>query len=181
MTLVFLDTETTGLDPFVHDVWEVAWSLDASPLIRSEILVHSLKTADPKALELNRYWERFPQGARSRGPQVDLELRKLLEGATIVGANPAFDAAFLHHRWRTQPWNYRLIDISSMAVQAFGLRDDDKSWGLYDVRQLIMKFYAENGIVWDIPEPDHTAGADVATLKACYFALRARVDWHRED
>lgn len=195
MTLVFLDTETTGLDPFVHDVWEIAWSVDADPVIQSEILVHTLKTADPEALELNGYWKRFPKGARSRGPGVDLELRKLLEGVTIVGANPTFDAAFLQHRWRAQPWHYRLIDISSMAVQAFGdqafvertitdINGDDvvvkRPPGLYDVRQLILAFYAANGINWKLPEPDHTAAGDVATLKACYFALQARVNWRLE-
>lgn len=163
MSLVFLDTETTGLDPFIHDIWEVAFAVDDGP-IADYILVHSLKTADPAALELNDYWGRFPQGARSSGPWVDQHLRKVFEGATIVGANPAFDAMFLQHRWRAQPWHYRLLDISSMSVAVFGFRGDGKPPGLVDVANECRRFA-------EVPEPDHTAAGDVATLRACYRVL----------
>lgn len=167
MALVFLDCETTGLE-LHHDIWEIAWAIEDGP-IRSEVLVHSLKNADPVALELNGYWRRFPSGPRSTGPRLDLQLRQAFEGVTIVGANPAFDAIRLQLRWQSQPWHYRLLDISSMAVQAFGLRADGRPPGLIDVA------FAVRGIIGaEVPEPDHTAAGDVATLRACYNALK---DW----
>lgn len=167
MTLVFLDTETTGLE-LHHDIWEIAWSYDDGDHIYSEILVHSLKNADPDALVLNGYWNR-PH--RARGPEVDIEVRVALEDVTIVGANPAFDATRLQLRWQAQPWHYRLLDISSMAVGIFGLREDGRPPGLADVA----KACRDVGAV--IPEPDHTAAGDVATLKACYNVLTTLRDF----
>lgn len=161
--LLFLDTETTGLDPRVHDVWEIAFAVDDGP-IRSFVLPHSLKTADPKALELNGYWERYPLGAPADGPHVDPMLRAEFEGKTVVGANPAFDAAFLFARWGVQPWHYRMIDVESVAL---GFLDYDRPKGLKGIADDIRNSGHE------IPEPDHTAAGDVATLRAVYRALRA--------
>lgn len=163
MSKIFLDTETTGLDPFIHDIWEVAWAVDDAG-IESYVVPHSIRTADPKALELNGYWTRgFTADVALT---ADVWLREILEGSTIVGANPAFDAAFLQHRWRAQPWHYRLLDVSSMAVQVFGLRGDGLPPGLVDVANECRRF-------GEVPEPDHTAAGDVATLRACYRILES--------
>lgn len=160
--LVFLDTETTGLDPALHEVWEVAVAWD-DELILSYILPHSLRTADVKALELNRYWERFPSGAESDGDGTDPALRAALAGVTIVGANPAFDAAFLRARWGAAPWHHRLIDVESMAFAVLGYV---RPKGLRDLATDLR----QRG--HDIPEPDHTAAGDVATTRAAFHALR---------
>lgn len=156
--LVFLDTETTGLDPARHEVWEVAFAVNDGP-IRIRYLTHSLRTADPKALELNGYYSRF----READVDSDVSLRSVLDGATIVGANPAFDAAFLRARWGVAPWHHRMIDVESMALAVFGY---DRPKGLMGVCDDLR----ERGFV--IPEPDHTAAADVATLRAAYNAIR---------
>jgi hypothetical protein len=49
-----------------------------------------------------------------------LILPDILQGATLIAANPTFDAGFLsaflaHHGENPQPWHYRLRDIESMA------------------------------------------------------------------
>jgi hypothetical protein len=160
--LLFLDTETTGLS-LDHDVWEVAFAIGDGPIV-SHVLPHSLKNADPKALSLNGYWDRFPGGARAVSVGIDVELRLLFEGKTIVGANPAFDAYRLERRWGVAPWHYRLVDVESMAVVVFDL---DKPQGLKGIADGLR----EDG--WDIPDPDHTAAGDVATLRAVYTALRS--------
>ncbi len=160
-SLVLLDTETTGLDPALHDVWEIAWATEDGP-IQSAVVPHSLRTADPQALELNNYWVRgFEQapGALS----MDVSLRDVLAGATIVGSNPAFDTAFLRTRWGVAPWHHRLVAVESMAMQAFGW---ERPKGLKDVAESL----AVQG--YEIPMPDHTAAGDVATLRAVYRALR---------
>lgn len=164
--LIFLDTETTGLDIDKHDVWELAYAINDGP-IETHILPHTLKSADPKALELNGYFERHPFGARAANAMVDLRLREVFEGKTVVGANVGFDMARLARRWGTEPWHYRPVDIESMAMLAFGLdRPKGQKW--------IADTLREQG--FEIPEPDHTAAGDVACLRACYLALRmARV------
>jgi len=159
--LVFLDIETTGLDPDVHQVWEIATATEGSA-VGSSVVPHDLRTADPEALRLNGYWARRHL-LDNTSANVDQVLRQLLTGATIVGANPAFDAAFLRRRWGVTPWHYRLLDVEAMAVGVLGL---DRPLGL----QKLAEALAHEG--HNIPAPDHTAAGDVLTTRAVYRALR---------
>lgn len=162
--LVFLDTETTGLDPALHEVWEIAWAVDGG-LIQTRLLPHSLDTADPKALDLNGYWDRGYDVPTS--PAADVDLKAILTGATIVGSNPAFDTAFLRARWGVAPWHHRLLAVESMA---FAVLRYDVPKGLAGVAADLRE------LGHDIPEPDHTAAGDVATLRAVFRALRQVAD-----
>lgn len=168
MSLVFLDTETTGLE-LHHDIWEIACAVDDGP-INSFVVPHSIANADPAALEMNGYWTRgFGADVVQAGDSL---LRATLKGATIVGANPAFDATRLQLRWNAQPWHYRMIDISSMAVGVFGsmaFNGDGRPEGLAGVRELLLDYYRDSGV--GIPEPDHTAAGDVRALRECYRLL----------
>ncbi len=67
--LVFLDTETTGLLPYFHEVWEIAIlerktiQHDAQPaqVVDTEHLFHvrpDLSKADPTGLRVSRFYER---------------------------------------------------------------------------------------------------------------------------
>lgn len=163
MTLVYLDTETTGLDPDRHEVWELAYAVDDGP-IHSGVMFHSLRHADPKALAMNGYWERTKDAKPEVWADLENGARFALEGATLVGANPAFDAAFLRARWGVTPWRYRLFDIEAYAMGALGW-DEPKGLAAIAERLAI-------GEGLDIPAPDHTAAGDVATLRACHLALR---------
>lgn len=166
MTLLYLDTETTGLDANRHHVWEIAWAVGPGP-IQSAFVSHDLITADPSALAMNGYWDRCPgtvAGLKSFAAEELLQV--LLNGATVVGANPAFDTAFLSARWGKAPWHYRLLDIESMAIGVMPNPGTDKVPGL----KTIASFLRDRGH-HDIPEPDHTAAGDVATLRGCHLAL----------
>lgn len=160
--LIFLDTETTGLDAELHDVWELAYSKNGGA-IETYILPHSLKTADPKALAMNGYFQRYPLGARADGPMGDIYLKEIFAGNTLVCANPTFDRMMLWKRWGLEPWHYRSIDVESMALVVF---DWDRPHGLKDIAAEL------RDRKHDIPEPDHTAAKDVEVLRACYYALR---------
>ncbi|WP_406325861.1 3'-5' exonuclease [Streptomyces sp. NBC_01617] len=135
--LAFIDTETTGLDPDQHQVWEIAVIMrhpgqpdwEAHWQIRPTEL-HLAQSAEPKALEIGRYHERMvipndyfvgqidahgrPAGMSHKTLAYDLT--KLLKGAVLVGSNPAFDAAFLRVLLESAPWHYRTVDIATMAV-----------------------------------------------------------------
>lgn len=123
--LAFVDTETVGLDPFLHDAWEYAVILRSDD-IDTEYefrILPDLTNADPKALEINRYHERTSNedwhwdDRRSAAAR----LYKLLNGAVIVGSNPAFDAEMLTHLFgryydNPRPWHYRTVDVATLAV-----------------------------------------------------------------
>jgi oligoribonuclease (3'-5' exoribonuclease) len=161
--LIFLDTETTGLDPDKHEIWEIAWAINDEIPVQERILVHSLKTADPTALEVNTYLEHHPQGARSEGPMVDLEVRKVLEGGTLVCANPTFDRMFMRKRWGLEPYHYRSIDVESMAL---AILEYDRPKGLKDIAEEL------RDMGYNIADPLHRAWIDVVVLRECYKTLR---------
>lgn len=117
--LLFLDTETTGLNPDLHDVWEIAAITDTGDehawMVRPD-LTH----ADAKALHINRFYERarFSSFGPDEG-HIAGQLARLLNGVVVVGSNPAFDQAFLT-RWlrkRGQVWaaHYRAIDVATLG------------------------------------------------------------------
>jgi oligoribonuclease (3'-5' exoribonuclease) len=169
--LIFLDTETTGLEYDKHEIWEMAVAVNDGP-VTTHIVVHSLKTADPVALDMNGYFRRHPTGARSEGPMVDLELREVLKGHTIVCANPTFDRIMMWMRWREEPYHYRSIDVESMALAVLGY---DRPRGL----KTIFEDLREMG--YSITAPDHTAYNDVVSLRECYNALRSEQKKLRES
>ena len=135
--LAFVDTETTHLDPRKGDVWEIAVIRRREDGVDSEFLWQvrpDLATADPEALKIGRFEERFaiPDGwdalefmasgtpFRSLIPEMLFDLQDVLSGAVVVGSNPGFDIAFLtkllQAHGRKLPWHYRPVDIATLAA-----------------------------------------------------------------
>lgn len=165
-TLCYIDTETTGLDPRIHQPYEVSWWREDEPAPHSSFLRHDLQHADAKALEIGGYWDRKAYEAQESGHMAVTSRRVLglcLSDVTLVGSNPAFDAAMLTRYIGTPVWHHRMIDVSNVAMVVFG---KDRPMGLADIRSALV---AEGR---DIPEPDHTAEGDVRTTRAVYEALR---------
>jgi len=164
-TLCFIDTETTGLDARIHQPYEVCWWREDQDEPVALDLPHTLDHADQQALAIGGYWDRhmMPFGDDRHG----YEQRKLvnnLRGVTLVGSNPAFDAAMLTRFIGAPVWHHRLINVAEGAMWVF---DWDRPKGLADVATACR----ERG--YDIPEPDHTAEGDVRATRAVYEALRA--------
>ena len=158
--LVFLDTETTGLT-MDHDVWEIAMAFGESPVQVIQV-PHSIRNANKMALELNGYFKRF-LGFDHVIHLADIDMPLWLEGKTIVGANPSFDMYRLEKRWGRQTWHYRMIDVESMAIPVLDL---DKTIGLFGLATRLRQ------MGFDIPENDHSAGADVLATREVYRTLR---------
>ena len=125
--IAFTDCETTGLDPFLHDPWEIAVILRADGQDEEHVLriEPDLTNADPEALRLTRFHERTsgPAWVWDDRQTAARRLHALLDGAVIVGSNPAFDAEMITHllgRYFDQPrpWHYRAYDIVTLAVGA---------------------------------------------------------------
>lgn len=167
MTFLYLDTETLGLDLDRHPIFEIAYAIDDFPVVAA-FVEHSPLNADPVAVKLNGYKDRFHPSLVD--PQWEYDLRMFLaqqaeagHAVTIVGANPAFDAYRLSRRWDgTTPWRYRLIDVESMALPIFGW---DTPHGLADISEACR----EAG--YEIHQPDHTAASDVEAVRAVHKAL----------
>lgn len=146
--LAFVDTETVGLDPFQHDVWEIAVILRVDS-VDTEHVFHvkpNLHNATPKALEINRYHERTaaPGWHWSDPADVAYRVHNLLDGVVMVGSNPSFDALMIsaligsHHpdnEINATPWHYRSIDVATFAAgylygqaERMTRRDCDPKW-----------------------------------------------------
>ncbi|WP_407563370.1 hypothetical protein [Streptomyces sp. 184] len=138
--LAIIDTETTGLDPEVHDLWEIAVIRREPDGFEREYLwqvAASLDDADPKALEINRFEERYclsesdcdalAMPIDGGGPACPLsmpeflfDLQDALDKAVLIGSNPGFDDAFLKKLMRAHRrkivWHYRPVDIATLAA-----------------------------------------------------------------
>jgi hypothetical protein len=143
---IIIDSETTSLTPDYPDGFGTIWELalierdcGAERLYRME---PDIDRADEGALKVGRYHERtagmnysdaIPPGhgeiwdlAQTSEPlwsdpgDLAPHIAGLLDGATLIAANPTFDAGFLSaflvaYGCEPAPWHYRLRDIGSIA------------------------------------------------------------------
>jgi len=124
--LAFIDTETTGLDPTVHEVIEFA-AIKVTPqgqrtryhtLIKPE----HIETAHPKALQVNGYaddpsrWEDAPPLA-AKADEISL----FLANCILVGHNVSFDEAMLKGSFAQAGLNlslpHRKIDTITLVYE----------------------------------------------------------------
>ncbi len=164
--LVFLDTETTGLDFVRHQLTEVAWIVrfeDGREETRCFVPEHPLDGADETALELTHYHERIAPKPRSPASEWLVQFLDDAQRAVLVGAVPDFDARHLEMAaariQRTPTWDHHLLDGETFALplisdapeaprslaktcRALGIpHDKDQAHGaLYDAQQAMRVF-----------------------------------------
>lgn len=139
--LVFLDIETTGLEPGRHEVWEIAWfdmSRDEGRWVQLE--PRHLYRADPESLEISGFMRRFGRQVEHRGvaigsnPEVILkddfeaywalwrDLADVLSGKVLAGIGPWFDVSFIREYFKRanleESWDYHLIDVKQLVAGA---------------------------------------------------------------
>lgn len=162
-SVAFVDTETTGLDPDRHEIWEVGLIVDGNEFEWQ--LPVDLGRAEPIALKINGFHERRWNPAT----QTDLTnfariFALLTRGYHLAGAVVSFDEERLRKLLRANgacpEWHYHLVDVETFAAGKLGLAPP------WDSEELSAKV----GI-----EPTrfdrHTALGDARWAKAIYEAV----------
>lgn len=142
--LAFVDTETTGLDPVRHQIWECAVIVRGpvpTGLRPDELgdypvrwfLPVDVSRADPVALDIGGFHERHPHGRdwNGRGVLTSPALfaktfAALTQGVHLVGAVTSFDEERLRRLIVGQSpfvkgglehgWHYHLVDVENLAA-----------------------------------------------------------------
>lgn len=171
--IIVADIETSGLDRSRHTTVEVAWwhlgtgqrGVFVPPHSVSEVLAN----ADIAALQINRYIDRLAHAQQDQKAEAAYELAEVLEGNTLAGSNPAFDAAFLPDMFESYDgdyevyvprWHHRLLDLSAYAAGVLGIPPTELP-GLATVCEAL-----------DVTNPaPHTAEGDVTATGQCFLKL----------
>lgn len=178
--ICFVDVETTGLDPDRHGPWEIAVvsrEVDGSEREHLWQVRPYLPAAEAKALEVGRFWTRFRLDDREYGAcsgiewkhstdavagdwtgiadfRVAAKISRLLAGAYLAGANPAFDAAMLTRWLRAHgapapTWHHRLLDVEAYAAGAVRLSVPASLSDTADVLGIIVDREQQHGALYD--------------------------------
>lgn len=209
--IVILDTETVSLVPGPATIWELALIMrpdDGTP--DAEYVWQfrpDLTAASPVSLQIGGYYDRCmvrcwkpgqairlispdddtgehtaPKRDKTRGMAYDIA--GMLSGATLVAANPAFDAghldAFLRANGQCPAWDYHLRDIGSLvtgyiaglraALRKVGHREDAAPWPATPKLDAMARVV---GIDPDAYEA-HTALGDARLVRDIYDAVTGR-------
>lgn len=174
LRLSFVDTETTGLDPWKHEIFEIGvvigrpteapgdlFGTQTIELVSEhEFLItpDHPETADPKALEVSKFKGRDWSKAITRREALQA-FAELVNGTVFVAQNVCFDWTFLVKECREEGidldriLHYHKLDLASMA---FGLRYHDPKFFRFSLRELSERFEVRNADA-------HTALSDART------------------
>lgn len=169
-SFAFLDLETTGLDPFQHEILEVGIVLEPEGQIVHFSLPITEAAASPKALEVNRYYERRDElkAIEMNGYDGARLLHDSLKDRILVVNNTPFDTSFvaeLLHQYgleNPRPWYYRTVDVGPLLAGKYGIPAPWGSGTLMEACGLTVE-----GLGVD-PALLHTAVADALLAKAMY-------------
>lgn len=136
--VAFIDTETTGLDPDRHEIWDVGLIVDEEEY--QWFLPVDLSQADTMALNIGQYHNRmekakgerhFTESVLSPLPLFARDFVGLTRGKHLVGAIPSFDAERLRKLLRAngqcEMWHYHLVCVENLVAGKLGIEPPWKS------------------------------------------------------
>lgn len=182
---VFVDTETLGLDPRVHRVWEVAAIADdVEHVWHLHLSDESIAQADPVAVEVSGFEDRYPpHGDRVSVPVFLDQFIELTRGRHLAGAVVSFDEERLRRlawQWsRTPEWHYHLIDVEALAVGRLATLHRPPAYPLTDGGAVLELPWRSDDLtdalgLDPVPEAErHTALGDARWAKRIYDRVMA--------
>ncbi len=130
---IFLDTETNGLNPYVHRTLEIAFKIldlhagDVKGSYQTVVFqeIHAWEKSDLESLKVNHFtWEKVSKGKPEKTVSEEivalfsaLEIKR--NRAVFICQNPSFDRAFFSQMIPTEiqetlRWPYHWLDLASM-------------------------------------------------------------------
>lgn len=133
MLAIFLDIETSGLDPLRHSPIDIAFKVIDTSTGELKAIYQSIiklnednwEKRDPESMKINGYtWDKIQEGKDLSVVSIEiLQLFKSLEikrgEAVFICQNPAFDRGFFNHiipvyTQEKLNWPYHWLDFASM-------------------------------------------------------------------
>lgn len=151
-SLAFIDVETTGTDPKVHEIIEIAaiiarlkdGVLTITDQLDLKVQPKHIETAEPAALRVNGYDEADWLFAVSLEEAMQ-SFAKKTEGAVFVAHNVIFDHSFVQAAFEStgieNAMHYHKLDTISVAFASLHNSDDISKLSL---RALCQHFEIEN-------------------------------------
>lgn len=191
--IVFTDCETTGLDIFNHEVWEMAfilWDGENWEETVFKVWPSNLTAADPMALSINGFYTRPELRSGESdwdavGNVVDW-MAYNLAGKHLIGACPWFDDRFYQKFMLTYnhvpTWHYHLIDVEALAIGFLAGRLFEKDGETLEL-PLPWKsnWIAEQLGMYRVPGGRHTALGDAREVKQVFELITGTRDMERWD
>lgn len=149
MQAIFLDTETTGLDPLSHRLLEIAFKIVDIPSGYEKFTYQAIvkqplevwERRDPTSVKVNGFtWEKVQLGKeeaviRQEIIQIFTDLQIARGSAVYICQNPAFDRNFFAqlidvYTQEQKYWPYHWLDFASMywALQIKAYRETQESF-----------------------------------------------------
>ena len=186
MLAIFLDVETSGLDPFHHRVLEIAFKIvdvrtgeekcSYQSIVRQPLEVWEKR--DPISVEINGFtWEKLSRGKDEKEvSQAIIQLfteHKIERGkAVYICQNPAFDRGFFAqlvdiYTQEQRQWPYHWLDFASMywALQIKKINGDPN---LFPTEMNLSKNAIAQQYQLPIESYPHSALNGVNHLILCY-------------
>jgi hypothetical protein len=131
--LMFIDTETLGLHPDRHPIWEAAACMydETTGQVFSwhswqvQLTESDLMTADPVALGINKFHDRYDPAHATTPDAFCWQLAHAASqtGASQIvwaGAVPSFDEERIRRMFEVHSvpvfWHYHLLDVETLAI-----------------------------------------------------------------
>jgi DNA polymerase-3 subunit alpha (Gram-positive type) len=168
--VVFLDVETTGLDPKIHEIVEAAVvDVSGAVLLDQKYAPRDLSVATEEALRINGY-EKHPElwdGAPSLDVVEATRLLKVLEDRIIVAQNPYFDLSFVRE-------GFRRVNVDSSSLSRHAIDTTTLIWEHLvpcGIERLGLEFACDFlGVPLDRAER-HSALKDAQAVRVVYLML----------
>lgn len=150
--IAFVDTETLGLHPDRHAIWElglVLYDEDRGQVLSRHLWQPSLtdeelERGDPIGMEIGRFAQRrWPENDLCSKRDMMRGFIRLTEGAHLAGAVVSFDEERLRRLAEqlglSHGWHYHIIDVEAVAIGALAARSQLPSlpWKSDDLGQAL--------------------------------------------